>query len=134
MSNHIATVKATFEDFIERNSVDAMLASVTEDVVLKNAIPEWAPFGGEFHGKAGLLDYFEKVATVLEIHSVRALDYFESGDQIVVLGDEVLKIKSSGEEFSSEWCTVFVFRGDKISKIRVLEDHSPLCVALAKNA
>ena len=130
MSRRMEIVKQTFVDFIEQGSVDVLLANVTHDVVLKNAIPASAPFGGEFHGKQGILDYFVQVATVLETSAVRALDYFEGGEKVVVLGDERLRIKSTGEEFGGEWCTVFEFRGDEISRVSVIEDHSPLSVTL----
>ncbi len=129
MSARINVVKATFDDFTERSSVDALLANITDDVVFKNAIPEEAPFGGEFHGRKGVLEYFERVDSVLEPSCVTVTGYFEAADQVVVLGNERLRIKASGQEFPSSWCTVFTFRGEQISRIDVIEDHSPFFAA-----
>lgn len=124
MSQRMETVKAILAGFLESGSLEELLAA-DADVVLKNAIPESAPFGGEFRGRQGILDYFARVDTVLEPQRVRATDYLEGGDKVVVLGDERLRIKSTGETFASEWCTVFEFRGDRVARITVIEDHSP---------
>ena len=133
MSNRLQVIQSIFDDLIQNGSTETLMSSVTEDVLLRNAIPKWAPFGGQYQGKAGILDYFARVDTVLEMHSLRANSYFDNGDQLVVLGDEVLRIKATGEEFFSEWCTVFSFRDECVSAILVIEDHLPLCGAIQRS-
>ena len=131
MSPNVGLIKATFDDLMRNGSVETLFASVTDDVVLKNGSPELLPFGGEYLGRDGLGEYFRRVDTVLEISDLRVTDYFESRHKVVVLGDETLRIKASGEEFRSEWCTVFELREGRICRILVIEDHSPLCTYLA---
>jgi len=69
---------------------------------------------------------------VLETRSEQVSEYFESGDKVVVLGHEVLRIRSTGEEYAGDWCTVIGFRGKRIASVLVIEDHSPLWATLVK--
>jgi ketosteroid isomerase-like protein len=132
MTSHMELVQRIFRGFVEDQSVDTLLANVTEDVLFQNTAHSTIPFGGDFRGVAGILDYFAKVGACVAPHTVRVTGYFEGEDGIVVLGDEVLRVLATGEEFPSVWCTVFHFRDSLISRVRVIEHHSSSVLALAK--
>ena len=132
MSRRLDIVTEIFDDFIRNGSIEALLRHAADDIAYNISIPPGTPISGKFIGKEGIRRYFGLVDSILETRRINVLESIEGSNKVVVLGDEVMCVKSTGQEFFSDWCTVVGFVGEQIDRVTVIEDLSPLystCVA-----
>ena len=128
----IALLQDIFAAFIERGDIAPLLAAVTDDVSFRLTVLPGTPLSGEFRGKDGLQTYFARNAETVETTDFEIDNYLAGGDQVAVVGRETLKVIRSGETHrASTWVTLFTFHGDKIERVLVVEDTSPISAAYA---
>jgi ketosteroid isomerase-like protein len=96
---------------------------LAEDVEFKVTIPEGTPISGEVRGKQAVTEHFEQLGDLLEFRQERPMEFFGSGDRVVVLGRESFEIKKNGATVSgSEYADVLDFRDGLITHFLVIQD------------
>ena len=103
----------------------ASLELLSEDVVWINRLPEHVPFSGEYHGRAGVAQYFQRLAEnfVLGEHNLNEYDFIETEDPLVMVGCEKGgKALPTGKVFDLEF--VWVVRFDGQGRIKYLREHN----------
>ena len=129
----IALLKDIFAAFIEKGDVTPLLAAVTDDVSFRVTVSPGTPLSGEFKGKDGVRTYFARNAETVETTEFEIDNYLVGGDQVAVVGRETLKVIRSGETHrDSTWVTLFTFRDDKIERVLVVEDTTPISAAYSR--
>lgn len=102
-----------------------LLDHLADDAVFTVTIPDGTPISGEFRGKQAVTDHFMNVGNVLEFRQERPMEFFGSGDRVVVLGSETVEIKENGTTVSrSEYADVLDFRDGLITRFLVIQDLS----------
>lgn len=102
-----------------------LLDHLADDVVLKVTIPEGTPISGEIRGTQAVSEHFENVGELLEFRQERPMQFFGSGDRVVVLGTESFDVKKSGVTVSdSEYADVLDFRDGLITRFLIIHDMS----------
>ena len=103
----------------------ASLELLSEDVVWINRLPEHVPFSGEYHGRAGVAQYFQRLAEnfVLGEHNLNEYDFIQTEDTLVMVGCEKGgKALPTGKVFDLEF--VWVVRFDEQGRIKYLREHN----------
>ena len=122
---NIELVKTTMEALMSGNP-EPLLASITEDAVIKAVIPEGTPISGEFRGREGFLRYFQALGEVMEILEVRTDDYTASAGHVVILGFERARMRKTGKLMECDIATVVGVEGGKITKLVAFADMSAI--------
>ena len=61
-------------------------------------------------------------AATLEFNpAVRPFEYFGNGDRVVVLGDEIFRVKETGATHQAEWTWVYDVRDGRIDRVVAIE-------------
>ncbi len=108
-----------------KDDFEASLELLSEDVVWINHLPEHVPFGGEYHGREGVVEYFQQLAVAFEIgdYPVGEFDIIETGDTLVMVGYEKDgKALPTGVVFDLHF--VWVVKFDAQGRIRFLQEHN----------
>lgn len=114
--SYIATMKSDFP---------AALAMTAEDIVWINHLPAHIPFGGEYHGHDGLIQYFQELSTSFEIgdYMHEEFEFFESDDALVMVGYEKDgKALPTGKVFDLSFVWVVKFNDE--GKICYVREHN----------
>lgn len=130
LTDNLALAKSVFE----AEDFEPLLERLADDVVFKVTIPEGTPISGEFRGKRAVLDYFAKLDNVTTFRQEKPLEFFESGDRVVVLGDDSFEIKESGVTARSEYAIVVDLRDGLITSILIIQDLTAIADAYRTRA
>jgi ketosteroid isomerase-like protein len=108
-----------------KSDFPAALQLVAEDVVWINQLPEHVPFGGEYRGHEGLIQYFGELSGSFEVGEYidDAFEFIEAGDTLVMVGaEENARVLSTGKVFDLPFVWVVKFNDD--GKICYLREHN----------
>jgi ketosteroid isomerase-like protein len=109
--------------FLETEDWPRLIDRLADDIVFKVTIPEGTPVSGEFRGKDAVVEHFGNLANLLEFHQETPLEYFGSGERVVVLGQETVEIKKNGVSVpQSEYADVFDFRDGLVTRFTIIQD------------
>ena len=112
----IALMKSDFPAALER---------MAEDVVWVNLLPEHVPFGGEYHGHEGIIQYFGQLSASFEIGEYidEEFEFIESGNTLVMVGAEKnAKVLSTGKVFDLAFVWVVKFNDE--GKVCYVREHN----------
>ena len=129
--DNLQVVEAIYKGF-ETGDMDAILNSMSEDIVwLHPGKPEEIPFAGRFDGKAGVQRFFESAFAQIDvveqkIHSIEA-----SGDKVIVIGYERMRVKDTGKEYQSNWIHMYTLADGEVIAFEEFIDTAALVAAFA---
>jgi hypothetical protein len=114
------------------NSFDKVGDYISDDFVWINYLPDHIPFGGEYHGLAGLTDYMQRIAAALELGPIEFEQFYVAEDDTVIVTgmERDTSVKATGKRYSMPF--VWVFRFDAAGKLAYLREHNdtlPISVA-----
>lgn len=115
-------LKWIFEEMDRVMDVKPLLDHMAEDVVWKVTIPDGTPLSGEFRGKQAVTGYFALLPEIAEFHQEKPLEFIDHGDQVIVLGEDSILVKKTGETFRSEYATVTDFHQGLITRMVVIQN------------
>ena len=127
-------VKGMYEAF-GRGDIEGILNKLTDDAVwLSSPESKTIPTGGTFRGRAGVANFFQKVADSIEFDAFMPEKYVEQGDIVVALGTYSGRSKPLNKKFSSPWAMVFTFRCGKLAKFEEHLDTEAVASAFVSGA
>jgi ketosteroid isomerase-like protein len=107
---------------------------LADDVVFKVTVPDGTPISGEIRGRQAVIDHFTNLDDLLAFRQEAPLEFFGSGDRVVILGTESFEVKKSGVTvFGSEYAGVIDFRDGQITRYLVIQDLSAFADAHRSN-
>jgi ketosteroid isomerase-like protein len=123
-------VREMFEAFLSSGDVTPLLGRVAEHAVIRLTVQPGTPLSGDFRGKEGIKEYFQRTSEVVRNDRMEVLDYLAGGDQVAVVGRETYTVlRSSQVQKDADWVTIFTFDQDLITSIVVIEDTAPIAAA-----
>ena len=121
-SEKLDLIRAIYAQLLSTGSPQMLLDNLTDDARCKVSIGPDTPLSGEFVGKEAVIGYLRTLDTVAEILGINVYDYLANDTRVVVFGDESIRLLASDVSFSTEWASVFTFRGDKIAYLLIIEN------------
>ena len=127
VEDNIARARSTMEPGA---GLQPLFDALAEDVVLSVTVAEGTPISGEFRGRDAVIQYFETLGEVGEFDPfVRPLEYFASGNRVVILGEERFNIKKTGASGSTDFAFVYDFLDGLVTRLLFIEDTSAIADA-----
>ena len=120
LKNKVLTFLAAVKD-----DPAAALQLLAKDVHWINRLPQNVPFGGEYHGREGVVRYLTQLGEnfVLGDYAVEEFDYIETGDTLVMVGCEAAaEVPATGKTFDLDF--VWVVRFNAEGQICYLREHN----------
>ncbi len=105
-----------------KGDIQTVLGMLAQDIEWELPEVEGIPFTGKRRGLAEVSDFFRILAECQEPREFRPDRFIGQGDQVVVLGHATFTVRSTGTEYSDEWCHVFDIKGGKIANFKEYSD------------
>lgn len=106
-----------------------LLACFAADVVIRE--PPSLPYGGDWHGHAGVLALMARLAEVYERATFDNRTVFADGDDVFVLLRSTVRFRASGRELDNVVLQHIVFRDGLIAEMSPFHWDTHAVVALA---
>src|SRR5688572_32943237 len=106
---NVKIVQDTYAAFL-RGDIEAVLSTISDDIVFTIPGPPQMPTAGTWRGLAGMREFFAKLAESVEFTAFNPREYVASGDRVVVLGDYAARIRRNNRNAVSEWVMAWRFR------------------------
>ena len=113
MSSQNSQVIRGMYDALTRGDVDAILNSLTEDVVWD--VPGAAPYAGVREGREQVRAYFAERDRVEQSDQYDLEETVSEGDKVVALGRQRATVKESGSRFEERWAHVYTLRNGRVA-------------------
>ena len=127
-AENVETVRRMYDAF-ERGDLAAVVDLLDEDIDFKFQGPKEIPYTGAFLGRENVKKFFESVSEHVEGEAFNVQEFIASGDRVVVVGDERMRVKATGLAFEMEWADVFTLRDGKIVRFREYADTGAMLKA-----
>ena len=128
-SVNVSIVRQAYEDYRHGN-LGKIKAALADDVSWRVVGEQnsFAPFG-EWRTPDGALDYFDRLAKMLDTERLELEEFVAEGDTVIVTGRTFGVIKASRKKVEVEWIHVFKLKDGKITSYREFLDTARLLAA-----
>jgi ketosteroid isomerase-like protein len=124
-------VRETYAAF-GRGDIAGIVSLLDEAVEWIAPGPPELPTAGYRKGPEAIMDFFKTLAGIVDIQRFDAREFFAQGDRVVVLGDDVTRVKATGKVLEFAWAHSFTLRGGKIVRFEEFFDVTMLVAELQK--
>jgi ketosteroid isomerase-like protein len=126
--NNLELVKALYERFA-LGDIFSVLELIDENIVWTEA--EGFPYGGTYIGHKAVIDnVLKKLATEWDEYLVKADEFLDAGDRIVVLGNYSGTYKKTGKSMHVPFAHVWTVENSKATKFVQYTDTLKVSEAL----
>lgn len=109
---------------------DAVLALLREEVNWHvSARPQTIPYAGHHQGHEAVLAYLDTLRQTVERHEFGPREIIPAGEQVVVVGHERGRVKSTDRFYETEWVHLFTVQGGQITQLREFYDTASVAAA-----
>ena len=131
--NNIETVKKAYELF-GAGDIDGLLSLNSDDISWTIPTIENVPFSGSRTGKPAVAEFFTQLADAEEFTHFAPTEFIADGDRVVALGSSKGRVKSTGNQFATDWVHVFTVKDGKITSFLEFFDSAAMTRAYQKTA
>lgn len=110
-----------YQMFNDKN-IKGLLAMYQDDVEWIGTDNGHIPTAGNYHGKAGVAQFFAKLDETLEAISFEPQKFIADGDTVVVTGASRWRVKSTGRSYDNPWVHVMTIRDGKVARFQQYND------------
>jgi ketosteroid isomerase-like protein len=129
--SNLQAVKNVYAAY-ERGDLDAVLATLSDEIVWTNPYPPHVPLAGVFEGHAAFRRFVSTIRSATESLVFEVREFVAQGDKVVVLGWERVIAKPTGRIYENPWAHVWTLREGKASSVRVYGDTASVGAAFQK--
>jgi len=123
------TVHAFYQSFLGGNVAEGVQKYLAQGFVLSNPLPESIPFGGDYSGPDGFLEYSGKILSTLTMEEFVIDEVVSEGEKVVVVGHERSKVHATGRSYEMKWVHVLRVSGGRIEEMREYNDTAAMVAA-----
>ena len=129
--NNTEVVQSIYKGF-ESGDMAAILNVMSEEIVwLHPGKAEQIPFAGRFEGKEGVQRFFDIAFSSIDVLDQQVFSFEGSGEKILVLGFEHMRVKATGKEYQSNWIHMYTVTDGKVVAFEEFIDTAALVSAFA---
>ncbi len=122
VQDNLGVVQQLLKAMIEGDAASAA-QMLTDDIVLVSPGPkDLVPWAGEYHGPAGVLQYWTAFNQAVEVTGMAASETIAQGDKVVALGHHEARVRATGKTYSMNWATVYTLRDGKVAALSSYHD------------
>lgn len=114
-----------------RGDIAALLGQFSDDIIWRPVTGggTHVPFAGERRGKAGVAEFFKRVAESEDFEVFEPREFVAQGDKVVTLGHYRAKVRKTGRTVDSDFVMVFTLRDGKVTHFQEFLDSAALNAA-----
>ncbi len=131
--NNTEIVKKAYEHF-GSGDIEGLLSLYSDDVSWTIPTIENAPFSGSRTGKPAVAEFFTQLADAEEFSHFAPTEFIAEGDRVVVLGSSKGTVKSTGNNFATDWVHICTVKDGKITSFLEFFDSAAVSRAYQKTA
>jgi hypothetical protein len=91
--------------------------------------PQDVPYAGHRLGHEAMFRFFNLMTELCEVHEFGPREIICSGDHVIVLGHERIRVRHADRFFETDWLHLFTVREGKIVQLREFHDTATLAAA-----
>jgi len=115
-TNPTETVKAMFTAFGAGN-MEELKKTLSEDSVWVYHGTEEIPYNGTYKGKDEVVKFIGNIVGNVDVLGFQPIHFFETGNRVVVLGNEKQRIKKNGKLLDQDWVQSFIVENGLITRL-----------------
>jgi uncharacterized protein len=119
--DNIALVRQGYDAY-SKGDLPRLLSIFSRDIDWDMPSIESVPFTGKRHGIDAVGECFRLMDEYQVAREFIPDDFIGQGDKVLVLGHCTFHVKSTGRDFSSDFCHVFRIAGDKVASFKEYDD------------
>lgn len=131
MSGNIKVIENLLAAF-GRGDMQAVLGLFAEDVDWRMPGPKVIPYVGDRKGREAIEAFYKQLAELCSVEHWELRKLIDGGDDVVALGFERLRVKSTGKAFEQHIAIVYTLRERKIAAVQFFEDCAAAAAAFTK--
>jgi ketosteroid isomerase-like protein len=113
-------------DAFSRGDIDALVALFDDQIEWISPGPPDLPTAGHRQGKAQVREFFATIASLLDFKRFEPTTFVAQGDRVVVLGEDEVTVKATGNPVSATWAHAFTLKNGKITHFHEYIDTAAL--------
>src|SRR5947207_12741818 len=90
-----------------RGDIPFILGILTDDVDWRGPTSPEIPYHGDYRGKSGAGQFFERIGTSMTVTGFTPTTYLSAGDEVMTTGNWTGIATSTGKTFSTDWAMRF---------------------------
>jgi len=122
---NLETVKRGYEVF-GRGDLDGLLALFDENIDWITPGPPDLPTSGHRRGRKEVGAFFQTLLGTFDFERFEPREFLAQGDRVVVIGDDTIRVKSTGGRVDFGWVHVFQLRNGLVTAFREYGDVSAI--------
>jgi ketosteroid isomerase-like protein len=124
MSNETRKAVESYYAAIHSGDFDVLFNVLHDDCTIEYYGPSVIPFAGFFRGKEKCRIFFGHVANDVDILEFSQLEFIYDGAGAAVTGRLVLKFKSSGRVYESEYAHIITVKDGQVLRFRDFQNSA----------
>lgn len=123
--NNLETIQKLFAAY--HNGDYATLFSLMDDQITwtEPGYPD-VPFGGVYHGKAGIQEMFGKEAKLLQVKQFNITGFAQNENQVLALGNDTTEVISTGKTYTTDFVMCFTLSNGLVTAVQVYMDTNEI--------
>lgn len=115
-----------------KGDIQGVLDMCSDDIEWTSADLPSIPFAGAFHGKAGVSDFFQKLAATVEFLDYQPQSFIADEDKVAVTGVSTVRVRATGATYDDIWVHIFTMKNGKT--VRFEQFHNTAAAVAAFSA
>ena len=96
-----------------KGDIQGVLDMCADDIEWTSADLPSVPFAGAFHGRAGVMDFFQKLGTSVEFLNYQPQSFIADEDKVAVSGVSTVRVRATGATYDDIWVHIFTMKNGK---------------------
>lgn len=131
--DNIRVVRGTYEAF-QRGDIDAVLNSFAANVTWYSPGGPEIPWAGPRQGREQVGQFFAQLDAALEFLDFAPEQFATTGDTVIVIGRDRVRVKASGDVLDERWAHVMQVRDGQVTDFLEIIDTASLVAAFRSAA
>ncbi|MDB5761850.1 MAG: nuclear transport factor 2 family protein [Herminiimonas sp.] len=102
----------------KNKDIQGLLALNADDIEWIGTESEYIPFSGTYRGKDQVAEFFAKMDQAQEAIQFEPQTFIAEDDKVVVTGQSIWLVKSTGQRYENPWVHVFTIRDGKVARFQ----------------
>ena len=126
-NGNIDIVRQIYRDFLT-GDINAVLDALAEDVDWSGRVnwpggPCVLPYEGKRRGRNAVAECFESLLNTVQYEGAAAATrYITTGNHVLAIGQDIRRIRATGELTENRWTMCWTLDGGKVIRIRIYQD------------
>jgi ketosteroid isomerase-like protein len=123
------TVRGLYKAYLSHDIATVIDACSEDSEWFAMGPPGKLPYAGSFRGHREIEKYIAILDDVEESNHLVAQEFIARGDKVIVLGEYIARVNSTGVQFKTDFAHIFTVRDGKVAAFRYLYDTAAAMIA-----